>query len=194
MTIAAVAPPQPQSIPRKANAEIDWDSYFRDEYIASPTSTTDAFLKLYQAEKARLRESTDLKRSWMKELRQIPGIGNLQVDGADLLVTPTDDFAGRAMSTLLNPEIDGYLVVISDPPAAVSTREALVFLRDLPGLEESCPPSVSGDSIQVTTVEGGPTTLYRTLMSQPRGLNGRIDFASLRSRQADSYWREQRGA
>ncbi len=147
-----------------------WEEYTSDHYRPSSESVT-----IYKRPAAAPVPASQ-PRPWMMKMSELPGINELRLDGADLHVTPTQDFAGRALANLLSPEVDGYQVLVDGSPGPLQQREALIFLRDLPGVQGDLLPTVTGSSIVVTTTNSSSNELYKSVLGNPRGLDLRIEF------------------
>lgn len=114
-------------------------------------------------------------RPWMNQLTRMPGLSELRLEGADLHITPTNDFAGRALANLLKQEVDGYRLEVHGNFGPLELREALIYLRDLPGARGKLPTLFDG-AINVFTEREAPVDFYNEVFGRPRGLDTWVKF------------------
>lgn len=115
-------------------------------------------------------------RPWMNELAKMPGLSELRLEGADLHLTPTNDFAGRALANLVNAEVDGYRLEVHGNPGPLEQREALVYLRDLPDACKNRLPPIFDGVINVFLQREASVEFYNDVFGRPRGLEMGIKF------------------
>lgn len=129
-----------------------------------------------------------LPRPWMGSLAGMPGVSSLRAEGADLHVTPTRDFAGRAVANLLSPEVDGYRLVIAGNPGRLEPREGLAYLRGLSDVKE---PTLTDGRLSARVSGVKTADFYNNVLGNPRGLDEPIHFSVEYEKDTyGPYWRD----
>lgn len=115
-----------------------------------------------------LRSTQNLPRPWMSSLAGLPGVARLKVEGDELQVTPTRDFAGRAIANLLSEKVDGYPIVVKGKAGPLSSKEALAYLGSLSDVGST---RSNRHTIQANVPDERTANFYNNVLGKPRGLD-----------------------
>ncbi|MEW6277462.1 MAG: hypothetical protein AB1758_02485 [Candidatus Eremiobacterota bacterium] len=131
-----------------------------------------------------------------RSLAGLAGVQDVRMDGVQVVVTPADSYAGRAVASLLKDRVQGYPVLVLQGEREASDDETLVYLRNLPGVDPERELSV-GDArgasrphLGVEVSDEALRQFYGKVLGNDR-LPFTLNFQVPRADYVTSYWAEQ---